>query len=160
MVATCAPGREPSFLVDENSGSQGVNPQRWQPARYRSFNCADATGSFGRLCRPLDYVDLMPCVYPATLAGAGDDKTTVNIIHKSPSIWKCSRGDIRMPIIVALPVFVRLHRKSTTDLASSGSRQTSEIMMTSYNQLLWKIRTVHSFRDNSLWQLYIIRRST
>lgn len=98
----------------------------------------------------------MPCAYPETLAGTGDDKTTVNIIHKSPSIWKCSRGDIRRPIIVALPVFVRLHRIPTTDLASSGSRQTSEIMMTSYSQLLWKSRTVHGSRDNSLWQLHII----
>jgi len=115
---------------------------------------------FGRLCRPLDYVDLMPCAYPETLAGTGDGKTTVNIIHKSPSIWKCSRGDIRRPIIVALPVFVRLHGIPTTDLASSGSRQTSEIMMTSYSQLLRKSRTVHGSRDNPLWQLHIIEVST
>lgn len=115
---------------------------------------------YGRFCRYLDYVDLMPCAYPETLTGTGDDKTTVNIIHKSPSIWKCSRGDVRRPIIVALPVFVRPHGIPTTDLASSGSRQTSEIMMTSYSQLLWKSRTVHSSRDNSLRQLHIIRWST
>ena len=69
------------------------------------------TVCFGRLCRMLDYVDLVPCAYPETLAGAEDDKATVDIIHKPPSIWKCSRRDIQGPIIVVLPVFVRLHRK-------------------------------------------------
>jgi hypothetical protein len=53
---------------------------------------------------------LILCAYPETLAGAEDDKSTVNIIHKPPSIWKCSRGDIQRPIIVVLPIFVRLHR--------------------------------------------------
>ena len=52
---------------------------------------------------------------------------------------------------MALPVFVRLYGIPTTDLASSGSRQTSEIMMTSYIQLLRESRTVHGSRDNSLW---------
>lgn len=58
----------------------------------------------------------MLCAYPETLAGAEDVKAAVHIIHKPPRRWKCCRGDIQRPIIVALPVSMRLRRKLTTEI--------------------------------------------
>ena len=137
----------------------------WTVAAKRDFSTHIDPASEGfafseQQAASTDYVDLMLCASPKTLAGAENDKAKVDIIHKPPSIWKYSQGDIQRPIIVVLPVFVRLHRKSTTDVASSGNRQIPEIMTTSYNRLLWKSRSAHGFRDNSPWQLHIIRWST
>jgi hypothetical protein len=52
----------------------------------RSFACVALQITKDDHADPLDYVDLMLCACPETLAGAEDDKATVNIIHTPPSI--------------------------------------------------------------------------
>ena len=134
LIGTC--------ITSELAGS-GVPTPSSKSRRSRKLISATfqqaATVRLGRLCRLLDYVDLMFCAHPKTLAGAEDVNARGYIIRNPSRVGNCWRYEIHVIVIAAISDPMRFHRESTTDFVVTGSCLAPEIMSTSQKPISsWK----------------------